>query len=110
MLANLHFDGAFQLQTGGIAVAANTPEAEAAAKYWLAKALAGQTDRAAVADLLLQAWWVLTENKSFTDALPPEAERREGWKKAMGGKTVEAGWLERASTARSRFVFQAIGR
>ena len=41
-------------------------EAEAAAKNWLTKALAGQTDRAAVADLLLQAWWLLTENKSFT--------------------------------------------
>ena len=69
LLANLHFDGAFQLQTGGLAVAANTPEAEAAAKTWLTTALAGQTDRAAVADLLLQAWWVLTENKSFTDKL-----------------------------------------
>jgi hypothetical protein len=88
LLANVHFDGSFQLQTGGVAVAANTPEAEAAAKDWLTKALAGQTDRTAVADLLLQAWWVLTENKSFTDKLPAEAERREGWKKAVSGKTV----------------------
>ena len=103
LLANLHFDGAFQLQTSGVAVAASTPEAEAAAKDWITKTLAGQTDRAAVADLLLQAWWVLTENKSFTDALPPEAERREGWKKAVSGKTVEAGWLCRHSTRSTKF-------
>ena len=103
LLANLHFDGAFQLQTGGLAVAANTPEAEAAATTWLTAALAGQTDRAAVADLLLQAWWVLTENKSFTDKPPTEAERREGWKKAVNGKTVEAGWLARRYRSASRF-------
>lgn len=103
LLANLHFDGAFQLQTGGVTVAASTPEAETTAKNWLTKALAGQTDRAAVADLLLQAWWVLTENKSFTDALPPEAERREGWKKTMNGKTVEAGWLNRSGQRNGRF-------
>jgi hypothetical protein len=102
LLANLHFDGAFQLQTGGLAVAANTPEAEVAAKTWLTSALAGQTDRAAVADLLLQAWWVLTENKSFTDAPPTEAARREGWKKAVSRKTVETGWLARTSHRLSR--------
>ena len=87
----------------GVAVAASTPEAETAAKDWLTKTLAGQTDRAAAADLLLQAWWVLTENKSFTDALPPEAERREGWKKSVGGKTVETGWLRRSGPAASHF-------
>lgn len=103
LLANVHFDGSFQLQTGGVAVAANTPEAEAAAKDWLTKALAGQTDRAAVADLLLQAWWMLTGNKSFTDKLPAEAERREGWKKAVSGKTVEAGWLARRPQRCARF-------
>lgn len=103
LLANVHFDGAFQLQTGGLAVAANTPEAEAAAKEWLTKALAGQTDRAAVADLLLQAWWVLTENKSFTDNLPTEVERREGWKKAVSGKTVEAGWVARGAGRAPKF-------
>ncbi|MFM8470134.1 MAG: 20S proteasome subunit A/B [Limisphaerales bacterium] len=104
LLANVHFDGSFQLLAGGVAVAATTPEAEAAAKDWLTKAIVGQTDRAAVADLLLQAWWVLTENKSFTDALPAEAARREGWKKAVSGKTVEAGWLARSDSARARFV------
>ncbi|NDB76622.1 MAG: hypothetical protein EB141_13435, partial [Verrucomicrobia bacterium] len=95
---------------GGLAVAANTPEAEAAAKTWLTQALVGQTDRAAVADLLLQAWWVLTENKSFTDKLPAEAERREGWKKAVSEKTVEAGWLNRHHTSRPRFQNCAINQ
>jgi len=103
LLANVHFDGSFQLQTGGVTVAANAPEAEAAAKDWLTKALAGQSDRAAVADLLLQAWWVLTENKSFTEKLPTEAERRAGWNKAVSGKTVEAGWLSRSIHRSGRY-------
>jgi proteasome alpha subunit len=103
LLTNLHFDGAFQLQTGGLAVAANASEAEAAAKTWLASVLAGQTDRATVADLLLQAWWVLTENKSFTEKLPTEAERRAGWKQNVAGKSVEVGWLDRSGNRAARF-------
>ena len=68
-----------------------------------ATAIQAVTDLVAVADLLLQAWWVLTENKSFTDKLPAEAERREGWKKAVSGKTVEAGWLARRQQRCARF-------
>ena len=104
LLYRLHFDGGFQFQTGGVLVAASQPEAEAAAQSWLKQALDCKTSRPEAADVLLQAWWLLAENKSFTDALPPEAQRREGWKKAVLGKTVEIGWLARASGRAARFV------
>src|SRR5947207_2120982 len=53
-LLRLHFDGSFQVQTGGVIVAASQAEPEAAAQAWLAKELAGKKDRKQVADLLLQ--------------------------------------------------------
>src|ERR1700677_506431 len=40
LLLRLHFDGAFQFQSGGVMVAASAPEAEPEAKAWLAKAIA----------------------------------------------------------------------
>src|ERR1700677_2485614 len=39
MLVRLRFDGAFQIQAGGVMVVASEPEPEAAAKAWLVKAL-----------------------------------------------------------------------
>src|SRR5208282_6606881 len=65
LLLRLHFDGAFQFQAGGVMVAASQPEAEAAAQAWLRQELAGKADRHEVAELLLQAWWCLKENKPF---------------------------------------------
>jgi hypothetical protein len=43
------------------------------------------------------------ENKSFTDGFPPEAERRDGWRKAVNGRTIEIGWLGRKSPHQTRF-------
>ncbi len=99
----LHFDGAFQFQSGGVLVAASVPDAEAAAQSWLKQSLDGKTSRSEAADLLLQAWWLLTENKSFTDAVPAWAERRDGWKKAVAEKTVELGWLARSGARAGRY-------
>ena len=45
----------------------------------------------------------MTENKSFTDKLPAEAERREVWKQAVRGKMVEAGWLARSAQRAMRY-------
>ena len=56
-----------------------------------------------MADVLLQAWWVLVQNKAFGDTLPPEAERRDGWRKAINGRSVEMGWLARSSARRARY-------
>jgi hypothetical protein len=53
--------------------------------------------------LLLQAWWRLAENKSFTEALPDEAARRAGWREATKGKEIEIGWLARQSSRPARY-------
>src|SRR2546428_3436374 len=45
LIARLHFDGAFQLHTKGVAVAASQPDAETAAQDWLKQTLAGKADR-----------------------------------------------------------------
>jgi len=103
LIARRHFDGAFQLHAGGEVVAASQPEAEAAAQTWVNQALDGKTDRAEITEVLLQAWWGLTENKPFADGLPPEPERRDGWRKAVNGRTVEIGWLTRKSSRRARY-------
>lgn len=101
LLMRLHFDGAFQISTSGIAVAASQPEAEAAAQIWLSEAVAGRTDRSEIAELLLQAWWSMIEKKAVADV--SEAERRDGWRKAVNGRTVEVGWLARNQEGRIRY-------
>jgi proteasome alpha subunit len=108
LFIRVHFDGAFTLDHGGAHVAASTSEPESTAKAWLATSLAGKTSRAEVADVLLQAWWILTESKSFGDGVPSEEQRREGWKKASAGKSVEVGWLARKAERSARFNSLAI--
>jgi proteasome alpha subunit len=102
ILVRLHFDGSFQYQPG-IAIAASAPEAEAAALGWLKEQLAGKTEKAEIVDILLQTWWCLSENKSFTESPPSKAERRDGWRKAANGRVVEMGWLARQSPRLARY-------
>ncbi|MBI3191049.1 MAG: hypothetical protein HYZ36_00165, partial [Pedosphaera parvula] len=103
LLVRLHFDGAFQIQTGGVMVAGSQSESEQAAQAWLARESGGKTGRREAADLLLQAWWCLTENKPFDDKLPPEAERRAGWQSAVKERVVEAAWLSRTNPRAARY-------
>lgn len=103
LLLRLHFDGGFQIQSKGVLVAASQVETEAAAQNWLTKNLAEKTDRREVIEVLLQAWWCLVENKSFTEKPPSEEERRAGWRAALTGKVAEIGWLERESPRLARF-------
>lgn len=103
LLVRLRFDGGFQMHTQGVVVAAHQPEAEKAAQEWLNSALAGKWSRSTVAELLLEAWWCLMENKPFDASLPSEAERRDGWRKAVSGRTVELGWLGRKEPGRAKF-------
>ncbi len=95
LLLRLHFDGAFQFQAGGVMVAASTPEAETAAQVWLKKALDGKIGRREVAELMLQAWWLLHENKTFDGAVPNQEDLQAGWRAATKGRVVEIGWLAR---------------
>ncbi len=103
LLLRLHFDGSFQFQNGGVIVAGSQPEPEAAAQAWLRQAAAGKTNRGEVADLMLQVWWCLAENKPFGETIPGEAERRAGWRAATQGRVVELGWLARKSARAARY-------
>jgi len=105
LIARLHFDGAFQLHTKGVVVAASQPEAETAAQTWLNQALGGggKIGRSDTVEILLQAWWCLTENKPFDNGLPSEEERRDGWRKAVNGRNIEVGWLTRQRDRRARY-------
>ncbi len=96
-LLRLHFDGKFSVQTGGVMVVTDTAESESAAQTWLASQLPADSTLARAADVLLQAWWCVTANRTFGDSLPNEDERRASARKAAAGKVIEAGWLARKS-------------
>lgn len=103
LLLRLHFDGAFQVLPHGVAVVASNSESEAAALGWLKEGLPGASERTKAAELLLQCWWCLLENKSFGQAVPSEEERRQGWRKGIEGKVVEIGWLSRETPRPARY-------
>jgi proteasome alpha subunit len=103
LLLRLHFDGAFQFHNGGVLIAASDAEHEKEAQTWLANALAQKSERGAVVDLLLQTWWCLKENKTWTEALPPETERQAGWRAATQDRVVEIGWLARHSSRLAKY-------
>jgi proteasome alpha subunit len=104
----LHYDGSFQTQLGGAVLAASQAEPEAAGQKWLKDALQGKTKRGEVADILLQAWWCVSENKPFTDQIPSEADRQAGWHQATQGKVIEIGWLARQIARAARYQPQTV--
>jgi proteasome alpha subunit len=101
LLVRLHFDGSFEIQLGGVQVAASQPEVEAAALKWLRSTLAGVTDRPTVAERFLETWWRLETGKSFDAQEEPAVEN--GWRQALEGRTLEVGWLARTTGRRARF-------
>ncbi|HEY3855627.1 MAG TPA: proteasome subunit alpha [Verrucomicrobiae bacterium] len=103
LLFRLHFDGSYKMQFGGVLMAASEPEPEAAGQKWLAEAVKNKTSRVEVADVLLQAWWLQSEGKSFTDSVPDEAARQAGWRELVKGKVVEVGWLARQGARPARY-------
>ncbi len=103
VLLRLHFDGGFRFQSGGALVAASQPEPEKDAQAWLSREIGGKSSRSEVADLLLQTWWCLTANKTFGEGIPPEAERRAGWREATRERVVELGWLARHGARAARY-------
>jgi proteasome alpha subunit len=102
----LHFDGSYQTQFGGVIVAASESEAETAAQKWLGEMIKTKTNLTGAADLLLQAWWRLAENKPFAEGLQEEAARRAGWREAVKGKEIEIGWLAREGSRPARYQAQ----
>jgi proteasome alpha subunit len=104
LVVRLRFDGSFEFAPGPFVVVASNPEHEKSALSWLNQELAASTDRKQIIEAMLQAWWVLRENKSFAE-LPSEDERRKGWREATKDRVLEIGWLDRRSAKQSRFSF-----
>ena len=104
LLVRLHFDGSFEFATTPVTVVGPSPEPEKNAQNWLNEKLAGKSDRAEVLEHLLQAWWIMRENKSFSD-LPSEEDRRTGWRALAKDKVLEIGWLDRSSPRLARFTW-----
>ncbi|MEO6036724.1 MAG: 20S proteasome subunit A/B [Verrucomicrobiota bacterium] len=98
----LHYDGSFETQKGGLAIVASQTDAEPAAYKWLAETAKGKTSRKEIADLLLQAWWCLSANKSF-ETVPSAEDRRNGWRESVRDKVVELGWLARQTSRLARY-------
>lgn len=103
VLARVHFDGSFELQHGGVAVAALDVDIERDARLWLAKSLPPDAGVSEAVPLMLEAWWCLVERKGFGADMPDAATRTAGWKAAVAGRTIEAGWLDRKNITTSRF-------
>ena len=99
----LHFDGSFQSHFGGITVCASHSENEAAAQKWLTENFKDKMNRTQVAELFLQAWWMLMHGKSFTVGTPNESERQAGWRSDLKDKTIEIGWMERYTSRLVRY-------
>lgn len=106
LLVRLHFDGSFDFVSTPFIVVGSHPESEKAATTWLNHQLSGQTDRDIVIESFLQAWWVLREGKSFAE-IPPEDERRKGWRESTQDKVLEIAWLDRKSQRPARFTWLA---
>ncbi|MDB6058718.1 MAG: proteasome subunit, partial [Verrucomicrobiales bacterium] len=70
---------------------------------WLNENFKNVTDRKQMAEVLLQAWWLLVENKPFDEKMPSEQERKAGWREAVKGRTVEVGWLAREGARAARY-------
>jgi proteasome alpha subunit len=103
LLMRLHFDGSFQFQSGGVMVAASVPETETAAQAWLKKAVDGKIGRREVAELMLQAWWLAHENKTFDGAVSNSEELQAGWRAATKSRVVEIGWLARKTSRAAHY-------
>lgn len=85
VLVRLTYDGTYHLQHGGVLVAADDAEAEAAAQDWLAKQALENLPPAEAAHRLLECWWCLREKQP-----PGAAAATEAWRKAAEGRVIEA--------------------
>jgi hypothetical protein len=98
----LHYDGSFEFVTSPFLFVNVNTENEKAAQNWMARETEQNGTRESIVEKLLQAWWIMRENKSFTDA-PPEDQRRQGWREAIKDRVLELGWLDRRSPRQARF-------
>jgi len=103
VLVNLHFDGAFDLQHGGIGVAASDVIAAGAARDWLTEHLAVDASPEVAVKTLLYAWGLLASRQSFSGDLPDDDASLNAWREVAAGRQLELGWLDRAGRGAARF-------
>lgn len=103
LLMRVHYDGAFEVATGPVQVAAPRAESEAPAQNWIVSQLDTAGDMAGIVDLLLQAWWLLDHDPSFGEGVPPPDVRRQGWRAKTQGKVVEIALLNRSEAHAVRY-------
>jgi proteasome alpha subunit len=104
LVARLHYDGSFEFVNSPYAFASINHEAEKAAQNWVAAQLGEKPSREAVLETMLQAWWMLRENKPFTEP-PDENQRKQGWRDVTKDRVIEIGWLDRKLERQARFTW-----
>ncbi len=99
-LVRLRYDGTFQIQPGGLIVAAGNTDLEVGATAHLRQFITSQTSIADAARVFLEVWFGLTSDKPLTT---PRAELEAGWRAGVVGKTIELGWLNRRGPRAARY-------
>lgn len=97
-LIRVHFDGAYDVISGDVAVLGASEESEDAMADWLAEHLAPDAELSEKIDLAMQTWWMVLEGKSFVAPYPEPEIRKAGWRQRLlnSGMVLEIGWLQRS--------------
>ena len=104
VLVKVNFDGGFQIQHGGVMVAAAKPEQVATTAEWLKKNIDAKLPPSKAALILLVAWDALVRNQALPETpdlsggLPPACLEQ------LNGKMVEAALLERQGSSAARYT------
>jgi proteasome alpha subunit len=104
VLVHVNFDGGFQIQHGGVLVAASKPEQVALATGWLKKNLDQKQAPETAALILLIAWDALVRNQPLPDMVEVSRKLPDALLEQLTGRVVEAALLERKGGNVARYV------
>lgn len=97
LLGKLHFDGAFTLKPGGVAVVAADPAVEAGVEAWLSARLNSTPSPTLhlAAAAALAVWEHLVNQRALPDATETTSSLPLAPSVPLGDRVIEAGWLMR---------------
>jgi len=104
VLVHVNFDGGFQIQHGGLQVAAAKPEQVSNATEWLKKNIEQKQSPERAALFLLVAWDALVRNQPLPESVDLAGGLPGACLEQLNGKVVEAALLERHSSNAARYV------
>lgn len=104
VLVQVHFDGGFQIQHGGVMVALPKPELVPATVEWLRKHIDPDLTPDKATFVLLQAWDALARNEALPETPDLSGTLPATCREQLTGKVVEAALLERQSGSAARYV------